>query len=258
MKYIRSLDGQNTPYIMPLPVANSTSDVLKGVPVIAAGVTVAGSVTVATATSIAKVVGLTTEKYTYASSNVYSLSIATTAFSEILVDIRPFGIAESVVDEVGSGQKIAGEEAVGQTAIALTAITADDDFNSCWFYEDGTEQLRYVTDSANSGEEITVAALTTLIAANVTPAFTPPRLSESASLYRNLTGTDTNRKVKYDGLITTYNWAYVLDNHIIPITGSGKKLPKERLIPWKHDSATTSSAELSTQFAISDHVITTQ
>ena len=117
---------------MPLPVANSTSDVLKGVPVIAAGVTVAGSVTVATANAIAKVVGLTTEKYTYSSSNVYSLSVATTAFSEILVDVRPFGIAESVVDEVGSGQDLAAEEAVGQTVIGLTAVTADDDFNSCW------------------------------------------------------------------------------------------------------------------------------
>ncbi len=258
MKYIRSLDGQNTPYIMPLPVANSTSDVLKGVPVIAAAVTVAGSVTVATANAIAKVVGLTTEKYTYSSSNVYSLSIATTAFSEILVDIRPFGIAEAVVDEVGSGQDLAAEEAIGQTAIELDTINANDDFNSCWFYDDGTEQLRYVTDSATSSAVVTVAALTSTIAAAVTPAFTPPRLSESASIYRNLSGTDTNRKVKYDGLVTTYNWAYVLDNHIVPITGTGRKLPKERLIPWKHDSATTSSAELTTQFAISDHVILTQ
>lgn len=253
MKIIRDLSGQNTPIIVPFPVANSTSDLYKGVLVTKSSAAINGGITAPTANTVADIVGLTTEFYDYSVEGTYTQAITTSAFPEMLIDIRPNLLLEAELYEVGAGQKFAAEEAVGQTSIAITAIAADDDFNGMFMYDDGTEQIRFITDSANSGETITVAALTTVIAANVTCIFVPQRLSGQTSVYTQMTTADSGRKVLVDGLVNGYPWERIMDVHISPIS-AGKKMGKERMIPWKHDSCTTKAAVLSCQFVITDHV----
>lgn len=249
--------GKNTPVLKPFLADGEGTDIFLGSLVESpdiSGATGLGAVErILTDDNPEDVVGLCTELLDVSVDGewVYNgdLTVLTNR-PEVQVDIRPLAVYQSQITDSPGLTIYDDADGVG------TAFTTDGKTDAAantqgggWFYDDTSEQLRFIYDNDAANSLLITTATTVAItnAQNRNFVFVPPRLYGSGANQ----GATLNASSTQFGLDTdeTVLWMIVVDLYV----QLSKKQGPERLNPGIHDAAATSSAVIFADIVLKNH-----
>jgi hypothetical protein len=255
MEIIKDLTGNNYPVIQKYMVYGAAADIVKGALVeapIEEEVERGAVCSIGTAAGPVDVVGLVTQLHDYSVDGQFTyngdLTLKTNR-PEIDVDVRPNAIYRAQLQEAAALTIYNDSDTVGVDITTADTTQDTDMLNGGYFYDDATEQFRYIEDhDGNSSWILNTATTTAITNANNRKVVVVPSRLYGAGTTQGATLNSTNNGLFIEGDETVL-WLRVCDIWI----QRNSRAPLERINVGIHDACAVSSAKLFVDFVISDH-----